>query len=79
DETQEVAKAYHAVCTPEFFLFDRNRLLVYHAQLDDSRPGNTKPVTGRDLRAAIDAVLAGRPVNQVQHPSMGCSIKWKRG
>ncbi|MCP9442356.1 MAG: thioredoxin family protein [Nitrospira sp.] len=79
DETQEVAKAYHAVCTPEFFLFDRNRLLVYHGQLDDSRPGNTKPVTGRDLRAAIDAVLAGRPVNQVQHPSMGCSIKWKRG
>lgn len=79
DETQEVAKAYHAVCTPEFFLFDRDRLLVYHGQLDDSRPGNTKPVTGRDLRAAIDAVLAGRPVNQVQHPSMGCSIKWKQG
>ncbi|MCP9463588.1 MAG: thioredoxin family protein [Nitrospira sp.] len=79
DETQQVARAFHAVCTPEFFLFDRNRRLVYHGQLDDSRPSNNKPVTGRDLRAAIDAVLAGSPVNQVQHPSMGCSIKWKQG
>jgi len=79
DETQEVAKAYKAACTPDFYLFDAQRRLVYRGQLDDSRPGNGKPVTGRDLRAAIDAVLAGRPVDSNQKPSIGCSIKWKSG
>jgi peroxiredoxin len=78
DETQDVAKAYHAACTPDFYLFDRERWLVYRGQLDDSRPGSNKPVTGRDLRAAIDAVLAERPVNSNQKASVGCSIKWKR-
>ncbi|TSA05502.1 MAG: thioredoxin family protein, partial [Nitrospiraceae bacterium] len=72
-----VAKAYSAVCTPDFFVFDRERGLVYRGQLDDSRPGNGKPVTGRDLRAALDAVLAGRPVDSTQRPSVGCNIKWK--
>ena len=79
DESQDVAKAYQAVCTPDFYLFDRERELVYRGQLDDSRPGSNKPVTGRDLRAAIDAVLAGRPVDRNQNASIGCSIKWKRG
>ncbi len=79
DETQEVAKAYHAACTPDFFLFDRARKLVYRGQLDESRPGNRKPLTGADLRAAIDAVLAHRPVSQNQKPSIGCNIKWKPG
>ena len=79
DETQEVAKAYKAACTPDFYLFDRERKLVYRGQLDDSRPGNNKPVTGRDLRAAIDAVLAGKPVDSHQKASIGCSIKWKPG
>jgi peroxiredoxin len=79
DETQEVAKAYGAACTPDFFLFDKDRRLVYRGQLDDSRPGNNLPVTGRDLRAAIDAVLAGRPVPPQQKPSIGCNIKWKPG
>jgi peroxiredoxin len=79
DETQEVAKAYTAACTPDFFLFDRERALVYRGQLDDSRPDNGVPVTGRDLRAAIDAVLAGRPVGADQRPSIGCNIKWKPG
>lgn len=79
DETQEVAKAYRAACTPDFFLFDRDRKLVYRGQYDDSRPGNGIPVTGRDLRAALDAVLAGRPVPADQKPSMGCNIKWKPG
>jgi len=79
DETQEVAKAYKAACTPEFYLFDAQRRLVYRGQLDDSRPGNNKPVTGRDLRAAIDRLLAGNPVDSNQKPSIGCSIKWKRG
>ena len=79
DETQETAKAYTAACTPDFFLFDSSRKLVYRGQLDDSRPGNNKPVTGRDLRAAIDAVLAGKPVSSDQKPSVGCNIKWKRG
>jgi peroxiredoxin len=78
DETQDVAKAYRAACTPDFYLFDRERRLVYRGQLDDSRPGNNKPVTGRDLRAAIDAVLAGKPVDSNQKASIGCSIKWKR-
>lgn len=79
DDTQEVAKAYRAACTPDFFLFDRQRRLVYRGQLDDSRPGNNRPVTGRDLRAAIDAVLSGKPVNPDQKASIGCSIKWKPG
>lgn len=79
DETQEVAKSYKAACTPDFYLFDRERRLVYRGQLDDSRPGNNKPVTGRDLRAAIGAVLAGKPVDSNQKPSIGCSIKWKPG
>ena len=79
DETQEVAKAYRAACTPEFYLFDRDRRLVYHGQLDDSRPGNNKPITGRDVRAAIEAALAGKPVDGHQRPSIGCSIKWKPG
>ena len=79
DETQEVAKAYKAACTPDFFLFDGNRKLAYRGQLDDSRPGNNKPVTGWDLRQAIDAVLAGRSVSSDQKASMGCNIKWKSG
>lgn len=79
DETQEVAKAYHAACTPDFFLFDRDRRLVYRGQLDDSRPNSGIPLTGRDLRAALDAVLAGQPVPEQQRPSIGCNIKWRRG
>jgi len=79
DESQDVAKAYTAACTPDFFLFDAGRMLVYRGQLDDSRPGNGKPVTGKDLRAAIDAVLAGKPVSPSQRPSLGCNIKWKKG
>jgi thiol-disulfide isomerase/thioredoxin len=79
DETQDVAKAYRAACTPDFFLFGEDRRLVYRGQLDDSRPGNGAPVTGRDLRAAIDAVLAGRPVDEDQRASVGCSIKWRPG
>ena len=79
DETQAVAKAYRAACTPDFFLFDASRKLVYRGQLDASRPGNGIPVTGADLRAALDAVLAGRPVSADQVPSLGCNIKWKPG
>jgi peroxiredoxin len=79
DETQEVAKAYSAACTPDFFLFDGNRSLVYRGQMDDSRPGNGVSVTGADLTAAIDAVLGGEPVAAEQKPSMGCNIKWKPG
>jgi peroxiredoxin len=79
DDSQEVAKAYHAACTPDFFLFDRAQTLVYRGQFDDSRPGNRRPVTGADLRAAADAVLAGQPVTQDQRPSIGCNIKWKAG
>lgn len=79
DASQEVAKAYNAACTPDFFLFDKAGKLIYRGQLDDSRPGNDKPVTGRDLRAALDAVLAGQPVSQDQKPSLGCNIKWKPG
>jgi len=78
DETQDVAKAYRAACTPDFYLFDRDRRLVYRGQLDDSRPGNNKPATGRDLRAAINAVLTGKPVDSNQKASIGCGIKWKR-
>lgn len=79
DATQEVAKAYTAACTPDFFLFDGDRRLVYRGQLDGSRPGNDLPVTGQDLRGAIEAVLAGQPVPTEQHPSIGCNIKWKPG
>jgi peroxiredoxin len=79
DATQEVAKAYTAACTPDPFLFDGEGSLVYRGQLDASRPGNGIPVTGADLRAAIDAVLAGRPVAEDQRPSVGCSIKWREG
>jgi thiol-disulfide isomerase/thioredoxin len=79
DETQDVAKAYRAACTPDFFLFDKHRALVYRGQFDDSRPGNGKPITGADLRAAVDLVLAGKPVPPEQKPSIGCNIKWKPG
>ena len=79
DESQEVAKSYQAACTPDFFLFDRNRLLVYRGQFDDSRPANGLPVTGADLSAALDAVLGGRSVPVNQKPSVGCNIKWKPG
>lgn len=79
DESQEVAKAYTAACTPDFFLFDADRALVYRGQLDDSRPSNGLPVTGKDLRAAIAAVLSGRPVSEDQRASIGCSIKWHAG
>ena len=79
DETQDVARAYRAACTPDFFLFDADRRLAYRGRLDDARPGNDMPVTGRDLRAALDAVLAGAPVPEPQLPSLGCNIKWKPG
>ncbi len=79
DQSQAVAKAYQAACTPDFFLFDGERTLVYRGQLDDSRPGNGKPVTGKDLRAAIDALLEGREVPPEQVPSIGCNIKWREG
>jgi peroxiredoxin len=77
DETQEVARAYDATCTPDFFLFDGAGKLVYRGQLDASRPGNGIAVTGSDLRAALDALVAGQPVSPSQHPSIGCNIKWK--
>jgi len=79
DESQEVAKAYHAACTPDFFLFDAGKKLVYRGQLDASRPSNDVPVTGRDLRDALDAVLNDRPVADEQTPSIGCNIKWRSG
>ncbi|MGH8285221.1 MAG: thioredoxin family protein, partial [Steroidobacteraceae bacterium] len=79
DESQTVAKAYEAICTPDFFLFDRERRLVYRGQFDGSRPGNRLAVTGSDLRAAVDAVLAGHAVSAKQTPSAGCSIKWRDG
>jgi peroxiredoxin len=80
DAKQEVAKAYRAACTPDIYLFDRDRRLVYRGQLDDSRPGNGRPVTGKDLRAALDLVLAGKAVpSEGQTPSVGCNIKWKPG
>jgi peroxiredoxin len=79
DESQAVAKAYRAACTPDFFLFDARRRLVYRGQMDDSRPGNGKPVTGNDLKRAVDAVLTGRGVSATQRPSLGCNIKWKPG
>ncbi|HTV06758.1 MAG TPA: thioredoxin family protein [Acidobacteriaceae bacterium] len=77
DETQQGAHDYNATCTPDFFIFDSALKLVYRGQFDDSRPGNGVPVTGKDLRAALDAVLTGTPVNPVQRPSLGCNIKWK--
>jgi peroxiredoxin len=79
DESQAVAKSYQAACTPEFYLFDENRQLVYRGQLDDSRPGNDKPVTGADLRSAIDALLTGSAIGSNQQPSVGCNIKWRPG
>lgn len=79
DETQSVAKAYRAACTPDFFLFDGERRLVYRGQFDASRPGNEVPVTGSDMRRAVDAVLAGQPVSSKQIPSLGCNIKWREG
>ncbi len=79
DETQEVAKKYQAACTPDLFLFDENHELVYRGQFDESRPKNDKPVTGKDLRQAADALLAGEPVPEEQVPSIGCNIKWKKG
>ena len=79
DATQAVAKAYRAACTPDIYLFDRGRRLVYRGQFDDSRPGNGVPVTGKDLRAALDAVLTGKQTSTFQAPSIGCNIKWKRG
>ena len=79
DETQAVATAYHAACTPDFFAFDAERRLAYRGQLDGARPGNDVPVTGQDLRAALDAIIAGTPVAEPQRPSLGCSIKWKPG
>jgi peroxiredoxin len=79
DEAQAVAKAYRAACTPDIYLFDREQRLAYRGQFDDSRPGNNLPVTGKDLRAALEAVLAGKPVSSTQKPSIGCNIKWKPG
>ncbi len=79
DETQEVAQAYHAACTPDFFVFDGDQRLVYRGQMDSSRPDSGMPVTGGDLRAALDAVLAGEKPSQEQQPSIGCNIKWKSG
>ena len=79
DETQEVAKAYRAACTPDFFVFDKQRKLAYRGQLDDARPNDGQAVTGQDLRAALDAVLQGQPAPEPQRPSAGCNIKWKAG
>ena len=79
DASQRVARAYRAACTPDFFLFDADRRLVYRGQFDDSRPGSDRPVTGTDLRRAADALLAGAPVDADQRPSLGCNIKWKPG
>ncbi|MDX1900832.1 MAG: thioredoxin family protein [Gammaproteobacteria bacterium] len=77
DETQTVAKAYQAACTPDLYVFDHDLKCVYRGQFDDSRPGNNKPVTGKDLSNALDAIIAGKPVNAEQLPSVGCNIKWK--
>lgn len=77
DETQSTAKAYHATCTPDFFIFDKDFLCTYRGQLDGSRPGNKIPVTGKDIRSALENILQGKPVNPHQLPSMGCNIKWK--
>lgn len=77
DETQEIAKAYDAACTPDFYIFDEGLKLIYRGQMDDSRPGNGKPVTGNDIRKALDQILGGTPVSEDQIPSIGCNIKWK--
>jgi peroxiredoxin len=77
DETQAVAKAYDAACTPDFYVFDKNLKLVYRGRMDASSPGNNVPVTGSDLRGALNALVAGEPVSEIQYPSMGCNIKWK--
>jgi peroxiredoxin len=77
DETQEVALAYYASCTPEFYIFDKEMILVYRGQFDDSRPGNRKPITGKDIRNALSSIINGKPVDEKQIPSIGCSIKWK--
>lgn len=77
DETQQVAQAYQAACTPDFYIFDKDLKCAYRGQLDDSRPKNDVPVTGKDIRAALDAILAEQPVNSDQKPSIGCNIKWK--
>lgn len=79
DESQEVAKAYTAACTPDIFIFDNKQELVYRGQIDDSRPSNGLPVTGKDLREALDAVLSGKEISSMQKPSMGCGITWKEG
>lgn len=79
DETQEVAKAYRAACTPDIYVFDKDQRLAYRGQFDDSRPGNGLPVTGRDVRTALDSLLAGKAVAAQQKPSIGCNIKWKAG
>jgi peroxiredoxin len=79
DQTQSAAKAYRAACTPEFYVFDKDQKLVYRGRFDESSPGNAVPTTGNDLRAALDAVLAGKPVPSDQKPSIGCNIKWKPG
>ena len=79
DETQELARAYDAACTPDFYLFDAERKLVYRGRLDESRPGSGLPVTGHDLRNAIEAILSGQAPDAVQYPSIGCNIKWKAG
>ncbi len=79
DESQAIAKAYQAACTPDFFLFDAQHTLVYRGQFDSSRPRNNDPITGKDLRAATEALLKGRPINKQQTPSLGCNIKWKAG
>lgn len=77
DETQQVAKAYHAECTPDFYVFDGDMRCVYRGRLDDSRPGNAIAVTGKDLRGALNALLAGQPIDEKQYPSVGCNIKWR--
>jgi len=77
DEKQDVAKAYDAACTPDFYVFDESLRLVYRGRIDDARPNTNKPLTGKDLRAALDAILAGKEVSKIQYPSAGCNIKWK--
>ncbi|MGB9770838.1 MAG: thioredoxin family protein [Candidatus Kapaibacteriota bacterium] len=78
DETQEVARSYNAACTPDFFLFDSGLKLIYHGQFDDSRPGNSIPVTGSDLKRALECAVSNQPIDFLQKPSIGCSIKWKK-
>jgi hypothetical protein len=77
DESQDIARAYGAACTPDFYIFDKELKCVYRGQMDDSRPSNEIPVSGKDIRAALDSILAGKPVSEDQKPSIGCNIKWK--